>query len=591
MSTPWKRHIVVVALYSVLTLLMTMPVISSLTSHVAGQGGDPWQTMWRFEHEWENRDLLRVLGGGEARLVNISVWPWMGLYLLFGQPAAYNLVFLLAFILSGYFMYLLVRHLTRHEAAAFLAGVLYMFLPFHVAHSLGHFGAMQTQWLPLAILLLLMWVKKPTGWRTIGLALAVTLQSWTEHHYALWLAIFGIVFAIFHLTRPSADLSLARRGASPLQGEAGSSSRRMRWIHGIFLSILILVFAFLPWLPTVKLATQGGNNLELGTEQTIRFSADLFSYITPAPWQPIWGGISSKLFGRHFTGNAVEATQFLGFLPLLLLLFFCQHIPRRQKTFWFGVATVFFVISLGPRLHIFGEILPVPLPYALFDSLPVFSAVRAVARAGVMVGLSISVLFGWVLARELKRPISGVIVLALILAEFLFLPVPLQTTKLSRAYNVIARLPGKSLIEIPAATNYAVASQALYASLVHGKEVVGSIALERAANSQALKEVRSLPALRQLLFLRTRALLEDRKDFFDQDLVETLPDVLKYLDVSVIAVHVDSLSAEQRRAIEYFLEERLAWKGEKYDNIVLYRVTDRPGDGIFKSDKQVYTVP
>lgn len=575
MSTLWKRHIVVAALYSGLTLLMTMPVITSLTSHVAGQGGDPWQTMWRFEHEWENRDLLRVFGGGEARLVNNSVWPWMGLHIAFGEPVAYNLVLLFSFILSGYFMYLLVRHLTRHEAAAFLAGVLYMFLPFHVAHSLGHFGAMQTQWLPLAILLLLMWVKQPTAWRTVGLALVVTLQSWTEHHYFLWLGIVAVIFVIFqlkHLLIPDPSPHLRRRDHLSASGER-SAVGRVRWIQGILLCVLIFIFALLPWLPTMKLAAQGGSSIELGSEQTIRFSADIFSYITPPQWQPMWGGISYELFGRHFTGNVVEATQFLGFLPVLLLLFFHQSLPRRQKVFWLSVATVFFVISLGPWLHIFGEILPVPLPYALFDSLPVFSAVRAVARAGVMVGLSMSVLFGWVLARELKRPISGAIVLALILAEFLFLPVPLQTTKLSQAYNVIAHSPGKSLIEIPAATNYAVASQALYASLIHDKEVVGNIALERASGSETLKELRSLPGLRQLLFLRTKALKEDLQDpVFGQDLEKALRQVLQELDVRVIAVHADSLSAPQRKAVAYFLEKRMGWTGEKYDDIVLYKI-------------------
>lgn len=550
----WQRHIVVLALYGVLTVFMTMPVAANITTHVAGMGGDPWQTMWRFEHEWENRDLLELFGGGEPRLVNISVWPWMPLHVMFGQPVAYNLVFLLSFILSGYFMYLLVRYLTYHEAAAFLAGVLYMFLPYHVAHAMGHFGAMQTQWLPLAVLLLFMWTKRPSFSRTLGLALAVTLQSWSEHHYVLWLAIFGVVYAIVELRLPNPKF-------------------KNRIPHVLLLGVLIITFALLPWWPMVRLSTQPGNNLSLGVEQTIRFSADLFSFITPPQWQPIWGGIAHELFGRHFTGNVVEATQFLGLLPLLLLLFFRQHIPRRQKILWFTSAAVFFVISLGPRLHVFGAVLPLPLPYALFDSLPTFNAVRAVARAGVMVGLAVSVLFGWVLATQLKRTISAGIVLAVILAEFLFLPVPLQATKLSHAYDVIRQLPGKSLVEIPAATNYTVASQALYASLVHGKETVGNIALERAVGPEALQEARSLPGLRQLLFLRTKALLQDERDsVFDQNLEEALPRVLRDLDAQAIAVHIDSLSAQQWRAVRYFLEERMGWTGEKYDDIVLYKV-------------------
>ena len=321
-----KRHILVFALYTLLTLTMTAPVISHLATHVAGQGGDPWQTMWRFENEWENRDFLRVFGGGEARLINVSVWPWMGLHVVLGQPTAYNLVYLLSFVLSGYFMYLLVRYLVvQHsenpndqipnpklrEAAPFLVGVLYMFLPFHVAHSLGHFGAMQTQWLPLAILLLFMWVRQPTLWRTVGLAFVIALQSWSEHHYALWLAIFAVVWVVFR-----------RQKIKYFTQEF--SILNFKFSNVVLLLSLIFVFAILPWWPTVRLAAEPTNSLELGVEQTIRFSTDVFSYITPPPWQPIWGEVSHELFGRNFTGNIVEATQFLGFLPLLLLLFFHQ---------------------------------------------------------------------------------------------------------------------------------------------------------------------------------------------------------------------------------------------------------------------------
>ncbi len=254
-------------------------------------------------------------------------------------------------------------------------------------------------------------------------------------------------------------------------------------------------------------------------------------------------------------------------------MFFHQHIPRRQKLFWFFAAAIFFVISLGPRLHVFGKILPLPLPYALVDSLPVFSAIRAIARVGVVVGLSISVLFGWVLARELKRPISAVIVFFIILTEFLFLPFPMQAVQLSRAYEIVAGLPGKALIEIPAATNYAVASESLYASHIHGKDVYANIALERVSGSTEVNQARSLPGLRQLLFLRTKSLLEQDKDpVFNRNLDEALREALQNLDVRVVVVHIDSLSSEQRRAVKYFLEERLGWTGETYADIVLYKV-------------------
>lgn len=570
----WRRHTVILALYGALSLVLTMPVILNLNTHVAGQGGDPWQTMWRFEEALRrapstlNFVQSEFFGGGEPRLVNISVWPWMGLHVMFGQPAAYNLVLLLSFVLSGYFMYLLVRYFTKHEAAAFLAGLLYAFLPYHVAHSMGHFGAMQTQWLPLVILLFFLFRQRATIWRTLGLAAVITVQSWSEHHYALWLGFFAIIFVIFGWLKP----------------------RVVAWHapYFVLLASLVFFFAILPWMPTVRLALRPSSGqasiLELGTEQTTRFSADLFSYVTPPAWQPMWGGAAQELFGQHFTGNMVEATQFLGWLPPLLIAFFWRSVPRPQLNFWLTILLVFFVISLGPWLHVFGRVLPIPLPYGLFDEWPVFSAVRAVARAGVMVGVAVSILFGYVLAREMRRPISVWLVAGIVLIEFLFLPFPVQSTRLSNAYDVIAELPGQSILEIPAGTNYTVASKSLYVSLLHGKAVVGNIALERALPAGAFEEVKSLPGLRQLLFLRTDHLLEDRVEFFDQDLRETIPDVLTYLDISAIVVQADSLSAKQRQAVMYWLEDKLKFVPEQYEDVVLYKTVSTPGvetDGIF----------
>src|SRR5688500_5458594 len=194
MSRQFKVQIGVVLLYVGVTLLMTWPAMTQLTSTVLGEGGDPWQTMWRFEDQESKISNLEFwsdfFGGGEPRLINYSPLPWMPLQFLFGQPLAYNLIWLLSFILAGYFMFLLVQHLTKNTLAAFLAGLVYMFLPYHAAHALGHFGALQLQWLPLAILAWLYFIKQPTGRNTVALSVVMIVQALTEHHYALWLALF-----------------------------------------------------------------------------------------------------------------------------------------------------------------------------------------------------------------------------------------------------------------------------------------------------------------------------------------------------------------------------------------------------------------
>src|SRR3989344_4532913 len=117
-----RLHSIVIAVYALAAVAMTWPLTARLQGSVAGEGGDVWQTMWRFESKYsalamasaDNHvsDFIKqeFLGGGEMRLVNLSVWPWMWAYLLFGMPVGYNVLWLLFFLLAGFGMFLFVRY-------------------------------------------------------------------------------------------------------------------------------------------------------------------------------------------------------------------------------------------------------------------------------------------------------------------------------------------------------------------------------------------------------------------------------------------------------------------------------------------------
>lgn len=583
-----QLHLAALFGFCALTLVMTLPVATVMTTHVAGTGGDPWQTMWRFEDSWRRaQDALwpanpagalqflqgEFFGGGEPRLVNLSVWPWMWLHVIFEQPLAYNIVYLLSFILSGYAMYLLVRYMIKeilehkfkstNVMAAWLAGVAYMFLPYHVAHAQGHFGAMQLQWLPLAVLGAAALVRRPSMGRVLALAAVLVVQAWAEHHYLLWLLLLAGIAVPFFWARLRKFVS------------SGGLA------YAAVLAALLFFFIWLPYWPTVRMAAQRGDALALGLEQTIRFSADPFAYVTPAVFHPIWGGLSWTLFGQNFTGNTAEATQFLGLLPILLVIFFYRDVKSRIKYFWLAAAIFFLVVSFGPRLHLLRQVTVFTLPWALVGDLPVFSAVRAVARAGAVVGLAWMVLFGLVLAGQLHRRGSGLVVLAVLLLEFLFVPAAVQSAAVPEAYVRAAALPGRTLVEIPAATNYVVASRGLYGTLVHGKQMVGNVALERGVDVRD-DEALAMPILRQLLYLRTQHLQEDRPEFFHQDAGETLADVWRWIDARVIVVHRDSLSNGQLAAVEHILRERLQLPREVVQDTDVYSVPGNVrGDGVF----------
>jgi hypothetical protein len=100
-----------------------------------------------------------------------------------------------------------------------------------------------------------------------------------------------------------------------------------------------------------------------------------------------------------------------------------------------------------------------------------------------------------------------------------------------------------------------------------------------------------LPALRQLLFLRTEHLLADRTDFFEQSLAETLPDTLRYLDAQAVAVHKDSLSPRQLAAVRHVFEDVLQLAPADFDDALRYVVPrERAGDGVFLARDDRWTV-
>jgi hypothetical protein len=574
MKSGIRQHSIAIIIMVFLALGMSYPVVLHMQDSIIGQGGDPWQTMWRFEHKATGgvREFWNdISGSGEPRLANLSVWPWMPIHAVFGEPLGYNLIWILITILSGYAMALLVQLLTGSKtilaSASLLAGIAYMFLPYRMAHAFGHFGAMQMQWIPFIALVVIHYLKKPALWKVILFGILYAIQAWTEHHYALWLFIFAILALLVYRKEIREWIS----------------SYRNVLIHGIIVLLLLVFGVFVPYIPTIKLAASPDDTLSLGTEQTVRFSADLFSFITPSPQHPLWGRFSDALFAQFFTGNDAESVEYLGISILLVILFFHRHIPIRQKRLWIWTIIVFGVISLGPVLHLFGRETGIPLPYALLAKLPVFSSVRVVARAGSIVGFATCVLFGWALATNIHRKRTAGIGAIVILLEFLFIPFPIQSAQLSPAYAALKDAQGSRIIEIPTATNYTAASRSLYASLLHGKELVGNISLERGASGEDLELARSLPAVRQILYLRTTDLMEKRSEFFGQDIAETLPDVMNHLDARAILVHTDSLSDTQFRALDTFFSGMPSFSKTSFSDAQLYifdpaRATS---DGVF----------
>ena len=168
-SGAWRRHVGVLALYALLALAMTWPLARQVGTAIPGDSFDGWQNVWNL---WWMREawlvqhgsayftsLLHAPTGVDLRFQTMA--PFNGLatlpiQLTAGLLPAYNAAVLLSFVLGGYGAYLLALYALRvrcqvsvrfrcqvssFHAAAFLAGVIFAFSPYHFAHTAGPFAA------------------------------------------------------------------------------------------------------------------------------------------------------------------------------------------------------------------------------------------------------------------------------------------------------------------------------------------------------------------------------------------------------------------------------------------------------------------
>ncbi|MCA9981877.1 MAG: hypothetical protein KDD89_13625, partial [Anaerolineales bacterium] len=151
-TRPWlgraKRYdwLIAFALYALLTLLMTWPGITRLSTELIGGRDDLLIHQWTY---WWVKEAL--LTGQNPFYTTLLYWPqgasltshniawfnialWLPLQALLGHIAAYNLVVLLAFTLNGWTMYLFARAELGHKLAAFTAGVVFAYWPYTMSH-------------------------------------------------------------------------------------------------------------------------------------------------------------------------------------------------------------------------------------------------------------------------------------------------------------------------------------------------------------------------------------------------------------------------------------------------------------------------
>jgi len=447
------RHLAVLGLFAGLTLVITCPLPLRMGQVLAGGDIDdyinPWVDWWTYhvlttpDESLYYTDYLFYPDGVSLvfhsfshvnTAISLALQPWVG------QPAAYNVTILLAYLLSAFGMYLLVEYLTASTVAGIVSGIVFAFNPYHIFRSI-HPVLVSAQWMPLSLLFLIRWLRE-REWRHVVLAaLFFLLNALTSWHLMTLFSLWLVVFAVYYLI-----LENSERRSSFWQRVGGLA------VFALVAGLLVLPFL---WPLLREQLTVSRSYMPAALEKGRPM--DLRNLVLP-PW--------------------IEPVKWAGYLGLVTVLLagIGAWKGRREARMWCGSAVLFLLIAIGPYPQVHGETIEtITLPWSsLFIPL-----LRNTLRFQllVMFGLAGAAGYGWTvvqnwLARFRWGALGGIVALVLLVLDYSHWPFPMVTPAVSPFYEQLALEAGDFAIA-PLPSTRQTAKYYMYYQTIHGKKTVG----------------------------------------------------------------------------------------------------------------------
>jgi hypothetical protein len=468
----WPELLALVG-YTLLALAYLWPLVRRFGATLAGDGFD----MYVFQ--WGNWWITRALSQGQSPYHTkmifypqgadlyflsfswLNTFVWWPLRAVVGNVAAYNFTVWWSWPLAGFGAYLLAREATGDRRAAFIAGLVYAFYPYHFAQR-NHLNLLSVQWIPLSLLFLMRAARR-------GRVLDGLLAG-------LFFACSGL--SGWHLLTLSGMLGALWFAYAWLTERHEWSGKSWRALLTLVVTVGLLTGPFLAPLAWEQFANPVGQDPYLGKEKETQ--TDLVAYVLPNLYHPLWGHLAEPVH-RRFLRNKDHAVA-LGYVPLALVGYgvLRRRTGKSQGWFWFLGLLVFGLMALGPFPRINGTAYPVlPLPYRLVGwTLPVRS-LRNPERFNILVGLCLALVVGAAVSDLLHRlpkrraAFVAVALSALVLLEYWAWPFPTTRPDVPDFYRQLAAESDQdnfAIVDLPITND--LSKRYMYYQTVHGKPTV-----------------------------------------------------------------------------------------------------------------------
>ena len=436
------------AYFVLLTIVMTYPLVFRMKEVIGGGGGDGTYFIWLVR--WYQKALFELkispffnpyLNYPQGwNLASTDITPAMVALalpggMLFGPTWGYNFAMFMSFVLSGWGMYLWIKDLTKDDLAGLVAGTIFAFIPFHMAHVIiGHLSLAGTQWFPFYFWGLYDLLKQEKfTWKPVLMAvISIGLIGLTSPYYVYMTILITVIFLL---------------GFIIFKGYKGLRNIEF-WKSILVFSLLSALVVGLAMLPYLNFNEQSGL-ASRSVEYVSEYSASPTDYVIPSIHQFLWG----KWIDDHFSPEYwQESTLYIGLVTFALSIF--AWVKRRELlhseilSITTLVAFCAFVLSLGIDPHWLGrKIVSLPLvlqsifhhtqmpeiylpAYYLFRYLPFFSKMRVMMRFGLFTLIPFSLMAGLGAHMLLKKHPQNVrrwIAAGLLMLVFIdFYPGPLK---------------------------------------------------------------------------------------------------------------------------------------------------------------------
>ncbi|MEW5694096.1 MAG: hypothetical protein AB1765_12485 [Candidatus Hydrogenedentota bacterium] len=386
----YKKNAFVLLFFIVFSIIVTSPLIFNFTESIPydfefpssnkalifkAQSSDVWLHLWNLW--WIKHSLLYLKTN--PYFTNLFFHPQgTHLYLhslnlaggiisipfqyAFNLQGAYNTMFLLSFILSGFFMYKLAYYFTEDTLPSVTAGIIYMMSPYHFEH-VYHLEHMSIQWVPVFVYTFIRAVKERRYKYLVFSIVFFIIIFYTDLYASVTVSILSVILLVSFF----------------------SYSKQL--VNLMLIFILFVLISVLPVVIPIISESLKFDYMKSPDKIYIANSADILSFFVPPYFNSMFGTFTAKIY-NNFTGT--EKCAYLGYTTLILSFFGLKE--NRFKKLFLSIFLLFTMLALGPYLHVNGNVLSIPLPYLILKQIPFLSSGRVPIRFILIDYLVLSIL-------------------------------------------------------------------------------------------------------------------------------------------------------------------------------------------------------